>query len=123
MLDRTLAEKRAKELLTGFPPRLVEAYLTFAETGDPERLDAVVLGVLHFYLARKPAGELEALPGATRLIEDLGCDSLTMMDMVFMIESLLDVKIDDAELVRILTLDDLRQHLRAHLKTAGAPNA
>ena len=123
MLDRSLAEKRVTELLTGFPPRVVEAYLAFATSGDHAQLDIVVLGVLYFYLAKKPATRLEDLPGSTRLIEDLGCDSLTMMDMVFMVEGLFDAKIDDTELAKIATLDDLRAHLRAHLQAPGAPIA
>ena len=121
MFDRTTAEKRAKELLTGFPRRVVDAYLAFATHQDPAQLDIVVLGVLHFYLAKKPEVSLEQLPGSMRLIDDLGCDSLTMMDMVFMVESLFDVKIDDTELAKILTLDDLRRDLRAHLGAAPAP--
>jgi 3-hydroxyacyl-[acyl-carrier-protein] dehydratase len=90
--------------------------LTFADTGDSAALDKVVLGVLQFYLAKKPKESLDVLPGTTRLVDDLGCDSLTMMDMVFMVESLFDIKIDDAELMQIATLDDLRDRLRRHVK-------
>jgi len=112
MIPAADAKKRAAETLVGFPPRIVEAYLAYAEKGDPTNLDLVVLGVLHFHLARKPAQPLDSLPGTTRLIEDLGCDSLSMLDMVFMTESLFDVKLDDAELAKIATLDDLRHYLR-----------
>lgn len=121
MLDRALAENRAKESLVGFPPRVVGAYLEFASTGKLDDLDVVVLGVLHFYLAKKPAVSLETLPGTTKLMDDLGCDSLTMMDMVFMVESLFDIKVDDAELAKIVTLDDLRARLRQHVQGPGAP--
>lgn len=121
MLDPALAEKRAQESLVGFPASIHEAYRAFAATGDLRSLDTVVLGVLHFYMARKPAGTLDALPGTTKLADDLGCDSLTMMDTVFMVESLFDIKIDDAELVQIVTLDDLRAKLRQHVQTPPAP--
>ncbi len=119
MLDRSVAENRAKQSLVGFPPHVVEAYLHFAD-GNVAALDTVVLGVLQFYLAKKPATDLRNLPGTTRLIDDLGCDSLTMMDMVFMVESLFEIKIDDAELPQIVTLDDLRQRLREHVRVSGA---
>lgn len=112
MIDSNLAQKRIRESLVGFPPNVITAYSAFAESGDLASLDVVVRGVLYFYLAKKPKDSIESLPGGTRLIEDLGCDSLTMMDTVFMVESLLDVKIDDAELTEIRTLDDLRGHLR-----------
>ena len=80
-------------------------------------MDVVVLGVLQFYLAKKPNDPLDMLPGTTRLMEDLGCDSLTMMDMVFMVESLLDIKIDDTELARLATLDELRDYIRRQVKS------
>ena len=121
MINAAEAKKRAQETLVGFPPRITSAYVEFAEKGDLANLDIVVLGVLHFYLAKKPKESLDTLPGSTRLIEDLGCDSLTMMDTVFMVESLFDIKIDDNELIRLATLDDLRQHLRQLVHGSSAP--
>ena len=114
------AQKRANESLVGFPPRIVEAYLAYAKGGEASSLDVVVLGVLQFYLAKKPKEPLDSLPGTTRLIEDLGCDSLTMMDTIFMVELLLDIKIDDTELARMATLDELRGYVWRQVKN-GAP--
>ena len=121
MISSIEAKKRAQETLAGFPPRITAAYAAFSESGELASLDVVVLGVLQFYLAKKPKESLDALPGSTRLIEDLGCDSLTMMDTVFMVESLFDIKIDDSELARIATLDDLRDHLRQLVKGSATP--
>lgn len=123
MITPADAKKRAAESLVGFPPRVVNAFLAFAENGDPVNLDVVVLGVVYFYLAKKPPTSLEALPGTTRLVEDLGCDSLAMLDTVFMVESLFDIKLDDAELARISTLDDLRNHLRRQAGPSSTPVA
>lgn len=117
LTSAAVAQTRADESLVGFPPHVVQAYLAFASNGDPVNLDVVVLGVLQFYLATKPKSPLESLPGTTRLVEDLGCDSLSMMDMVFMVESLFDIKIDDAELAKISTLDDLRAQIRRHVSS------
>jgi acyl carrier protein len=122
MINITVAHQRIQEALVGFPPRVTEAYLAFAERGDMTSLDVVVLGVLQFYLAKKPKEPLDALPGTTRLVEDLGCDSLTMMDTVFMAETLLEIKIDDTELARLTTLDELREYIRREV-TRGAPSA
>ena len=119
MITSAAAQDHARESLVGFPPHIKAAYLAFAEGGDPVCLDVVVLGVLQFYLAKKPQESLDALRGSTRLIEDLGCDSLTMMDTVFMVECLFEIKIDDSELPFIVTLDDLRDHLRRLVKGKG----
>jgi acyl carrier protein len=112
MINSTEAPKRVRETLVGFPPRITSAYLAFAESGDPVDLDVVVLGVLQSCLVKKPTVPIDTLPGSTRLAADLGCDSLTMLEAVFMVESLFDVDIDDRDLVRIETIDDLRNHLR-----------
>jgi acyl carrier protein len=122
MINAPVAQKRVQESLVGFPPRVTSSYLAFAESGDLANLDVVVLGVLQFYLAKKPAVPLEEMAGTTRLVEDLGCDSLTMMDTVFLVETLFDIKLDDTELTQLGTLDELRAHLRRHVQghTASA---
>ena len=119
MINSVEAQKCIRETLVGFPPRVISAYHTFVEGGDASNLDIAVLGVLHFYLAKKPDEPLDALPGTTRLVEDLGCDSLTMMDTIFMVETLFKVRIDDAELIQLTTLDELRLHLRRLVKESG----
>jgi acyl carrier protein len=79
------------------------------------------MGVLQFYLAKKPDKPLDEFPGSTRLVDDLGCDSLTMMDTVFMVETLFNIKIEDDELPKIATLDDLRAQLRRRVTGGAGP--
>lgn len=121
MLSLNDAQKRANDLLVGFPSRVVEAYFTYAKGAEKSNLDIVVLGVLQFYLAKKPDSLLDSMPGSTRLAEDLGCDSLTMMDTIFMVESLFDITLDDGELAKLTTLDALREHLRRQVQASAAP--
>jgi acyl carrier protein len=47
------------------------------------------------------------MPGSTRLIEDLGFDSLAITEVVFFTEDLLGINIGNDEIVRLRTLDDL----------------
>jgi acyl carrier protein len=123
MISSSDARQRANENLTGFPPTVVAAYLAFADTGDVARLDDVVLGVLQFYLTKPPMAPLATLPGSTRLVADLGCDSLTMIDVMFLSEVLLDIKLADDELTRIVTLDELREHFRRRMNCADSTAA
>lgn len=120
MISPADARQRVAEHLTGFPPAVVEAYLAFADTGDFARLDELVLGVLQFYLAKPPAEPLATLPGTTRLIEDLGVDSLTMIDVMFISEGLLGIKLADEELARLPTLEALREHFRRRMAKPDA---
>jgi acyl carrier protein len=123
MISPSDARLRVQENLTGFPKSVVDAYLGFADTGDPDRLDDVVLGVLQFYLAKPPPASLTTFPASTRLIADLGCDSLTMIDVMFLAESLLGIKLADDELVKVETLGELREHFRRRLAEADQPSA
>jgi acyl carrier protein len=120
MITPAQAQKNIQESLDGFPQRITAAYLVFAESGDLASLDLVAMGVLEFYLARKPENPLDELPGSTRLVDELGCDSLTMMDTVFMMETLFNIKLEDSELPKIITLDDLRAHLTRSLAGGAA---
>ena len=123
MISSSDARLRVQENLTGFPQPVIDAYLAFADTGDLARLDQVVLGVLQFYLAKPPAAPLATLPGSTRLIADLGCDSLTMIDVMFLAENILGIKLADDELARIETLDELREHFRRRMTALSHPAA
>jgi hypothetical protein len=112
MITSTEASQRAQEHLQGFPAHITDAYLAFAASREPARLDEAVLGLLQFYLPQPPKEPLTTLPGSTRLREDLGVDSLTMIDMVFLAESLFAIKLGPDELGQIATLDELRGHFR-----------
>jgi len=74
-------------------------------------------------LAKKPREQLDDLAGTTRLVADLGCDSMTMLDTVFMVETLLNLRIDDQELSQLVTLDDLRLHVRQLVKDSAPSTA
>ena len=117
------AQQLAAEQLKGFPESVKESYLNYIGTGDLAALDVVMLGVIEFYLAETPTQPLVTMPGSTRLMEDLGVDSLTMVDTMFMAESLFAVKITDEELARVTTLDELRAHFRRHLALPAKPSA
>ncbi len=123
MISPTEAKERAETNLAGFPPAITEAYLDFAGTADPAMLRPVVLGILEFHLARPPEEPLIALPGSTRLVEDLGCDSLTMVDTLFLAESLFSIRLGDDELAKVTTLDELMEHFRQHIFSGGTPAA
>lgn len=112
MISPETARERAKEHLAGLPPAVSESYIAFAETREPRRVDEVVLGVLQFYLAKGPATPLSEMPRTTRLVEDLGCDSLTMVDILFLAESLFDVRLSDEEMGKVSTLGDLLERFR-----------
>ncbi|MES1194299.1 MAG: acyl carrier protein [Opitutus sp.] len=84
------------------------AFAQFQAGGDPATLDPVVLAILADFSPRPSAVPLAELPGDTRLIDDLGFDSLAITEVVFAAEDLFRINITNEEIVQVRTLDDLR---------------
>lgn len=113
---------RVRTILQGYPEPAIAAGVRFAESRDPAALDRLVLAVLSFHLPPRPEGrpDLATFPRSTRLVADLAVDSLTFVELGFLIEDLLGVKLEDDELRAIVTLDDLLRLLHRRLGLAAA---
>ncbi len=111
--------QRARDQLRGFPDGTLAAAEGFFGAGDLAALDRLVDWVLTHHLPAKPGRPpLGDLPADSRLVEDIGLDSLAMVEMTFLLEELLGAKFPDDELRQLRTLGDLRAAVRA--KAAGA---
>lgn len=97
------------------------AYREFRATGSVDVLDPLILAILESFLPRKSARSLLDAPGTTRLMEDLGLDSLAITEIVFFTEDLFGIRIDNLELLEVRTLDELRSFIRR--KVAARPAA
>jgi acyl carrier protein len=61
----------------------------------------------------------EPVPEA-RLVEDLGCHSLSLLELAFSLEDEFDLPtIDEQTARKILTVNDVEQHVLTHLQAAG----
>jgi acyl carrier protein len=111
--------QRAREHLRGYPAETLAAAEACFGAGDLEALDRLVDGVLTYHLPPNPERRpLAELPAEARLVEDIGVDSLAMVEMTFLLEELLGAKFPDDELRALRTLGDLRAAVRA--KAGGA---
>ena len=108
--------EHARKLLAGYPEPTIEAGVAFAQSPTGEDLDRLVLGVLAFHLPTKGKTDIDlnALPRSTRLVEDLAVDSLALVEMSFLLDDLLGVKLADEELRTLVTVGDLLGALRRH---------
>lgn len=110
-----------EQKLKNLPAAAQAAYRRYKEKGDLPALDEVIMAILTDF-APKGKDELLAMAsGESRLIEDLGFDSLAITEVVFFTEDLLGISIGNQELVQIRTLDELRQFVRK--KTLERPAA
>ena len=112
-LPATGQEDRIKHL----PAEARAAFHRFQNGGDPAGLDPVIFAILEDFIPRRSAVPLTKLPGSTRLMDDLGFDSLAITEVVFFVEDLFGIGITNEEIIQVRTLDDLRGFI--HRKVAA----
>ena len=90
-------EARIREGFKRCSPETVDAILRFRNEKDLSSVIVAVHGIIERYLKLEPGESLAQKPDSTRLGDDLGIDSLTMLEIVMSIEEALDFRIEDAE--------------------------
>jgi 3-hydroxyacyl-[acyl-carrier-protein] dehydratase len=117
----TLTENDVADLKEGLrrcSPETVEAAIRYREKGDVDAIPIIVFGILDRYQPATAAVKLSEANENTRLIEDIGLDSLTLLEIVLSIEEVLKLRIENEELREIRTLGQLNKFL--HDKITGA---
>ena len=100
------------ESIRHLPAEARAAFDRFQIDGDPVTLDPVLFAILEDFIPHTPPVPLAQLPGSTRLIDDLGFDSLAITEVVFFTEDLFSIHIPNEEIIQARTLDDLRGFIR-----------
>ena len=96
-----------------------EAAAQFRKTKNTEHLPAIVLGIIERFVEPDLRGKLKDPDDDLRLIEDLGIDSLTMMEIVILVEEVLQMSINNEELRHLRTIGDVKQFIEC--KVRGLP--
>ncbi len=110
-----------REALKRCPPATYEAARRYRDTGDATQLPLIVLGVIERYVERDLRPKLRHPASDPLLADDLGLDSLTMMEIVMLAEEVLRITITSEELVRLRTLGDAQQFIAAKVRGDPAP--
>ena len=108
------------ELLRHLPPAAGAAFRRYQSMGDVGALDPVVFAIVEDYMPRKNERPLAELPPETRLIDDLGFDSLAITELVFFTEELFGISIANDEILQVHTLADLRTFVRCKVTQRAA---
>jgi acyl carrier protein len=109
-----------EEAIQHLPPPILAAFRKFETDGDVAALDPVIMAILEDFIPRQPGRKLAELPGDTRLMKDLGLDSLAIAQVVFFTEDLFGVNITNEEIIQVRTLDDLRSFVRRKVTARAA---
>lgn len=107
-----------RETLKRCSPATYYAACKFRANGGTEHLRAVLLGVVERFVERDLRVKLQAPPEtlpSLRLSQDLGLDSLTMMEIVMIAEEVLPITISNEELTRLTTLGQVQAFVEAKI--------
>ncbi len=114
-------EAALREALKRCSPSTFEAAVQFRKTGNPEHLPAVVIGVIERFVEPDLRMKLKDADDDLRLIEDLGIDSLTMMEIVILVEDVLQMSINNDELRNLRTVGDVKTFIDCKVRGLALP--
>ena len=110
-----------RESLKRCSPETLQAALEFRKTTDASYLSSIVLGIIERFVEPEHHSRLREADEDLRVIEDLGLDSLTMMEVVILVEEVLNVSIANDELRNLRTVGDIRIFIDHKVKGLPPP--
>ena len=114
-------EATLRESLKRCSPSTFEAAVQFRKTGNAEHVPAVVIGVIERFVEPELRTKLKDADDDLRLIEDLAIDSLTMMEIVILVEDVLQMSINNDELRNLRTVGDVKTFIDCKIRGLPLP--
>ncbi len=114
-------EVALREVLKRCSPSTFEAAVQFRKTGNADHVPAVVIGVIERFVEPDLRIKLKDAGDDLRLIEDLGIDSLTMMEIVILVEEVLQMTINNDELRNLRTVGDIKMFIDCKIRGLPLP--
>lgn len=114
-------EAALREALKRCSPSTFEAAVQFRKTGNPDHVPAIVIGVIERFVEPDLRSKLKDADDDLRLIEDLGIDSLTMMEIVILVEDVLQLSINNDELRNLRTVGDVKTFIDCKIRGLPLP--
>lgn len=109
-------DRLLRDLLKRCAPETVAAARRFRRAREAALVEPVVRGVLVRYVEPEQRARLLDAGAELRLQEDLGLDSLTLIELAMTLEDVLQVPLDDETLRSLRTLGDINRHVADTLK-------
>lgn len=112
------------------PRRDAEVEANFLEGADTSQLlpvnrleyaPAIFQGIITHYVDPELRPKLKESGDSLRLVEDLGLDSLSMVEVMMRVEDLLQIRVSDDELRHFRTLGEVREFVDRTARAMSAP--
>jgi len=110
-------DAQLRDTLKRCSPSTREAACAFRRTKSLDYLPAIVHGLIEHYVEREARTKLNRADDGLRLVEDLAIDSLTMLEIVFLAEDVLQISIDNEDLRPVRTVGDVKTFIASKLAT------
>jgi len=114
-------EVTLREGLKRCSPSTFEAAVQFRRTGNADHVSAVIIGVIERFVEADLRNKLKDAGDDLRLIEDLGIDSLTMMEIVILVEEVLQMTINNEDLRNLRTVGDVKTFIDCKIRGLPLP--
>lgn len=114
-------ELQLRESLKRCPEKAIQAAIAFQTSKDPDLVPTIVMGIIERFVEPDLRSQLKEKNDQIRLLEDLGIDSLLMVEIVILVEETLDIHIENEELRKLRTVGDIKSYLNAKLRGEPLP--
>lgn len=104
-----ISSSEIREKLAGYPEPVLQNYEAFKDNGNSDCLHKFVIGLIQFLQDASAGSSEEQLSDEARLREDLGIDSITIAEVVFLLEEIFEIEINNQELMEISSVGQLRE--------------
>ncbi|MFP4202944.1 MAG: acyl carrier protein [Opitutales bacterium] len=100
-----------RERLEGYPGPFQQKVMAWRAKPESALAPELAEGILRFHIGEGITQKLKAKGDDSLLVEDLGLDSLTMVEIAFEAEEFLGLSLNDDELRAIRSFGDLRNFI------------
>lgn len=105
-------ESSLREALKRCSESTIESAVEFRKTGNPELVGPVVIGIIERFAEPDKREMLKNASDDLKMVDDLGLDSLTMVEIVLAVEDAVGMSIDNEEIQNLHTLGDIKNFIR-----------
>lgn len=98
-------------------PEVIESAVAYRENRDPVLLPVIVIGVIERFVEPENRHLLRTGNDRLKLSEDLGLDSLTLMEIVLLTEEVFHISVSAEEMKHLCTLGEIKHFVVAKANT------